>query len=247
MLSNKIQKRIIKGFICLTIAGQIISFPIDAMPQNEAINAYVNSNVVSVYDLTKENVKLIGPSLPLNYIPNKSLERVNVKLGKVMQRRFYDDYGKPILDIDYTSHKACGTSTGTIHKHVWENGKRGVATKLTQSEMIKYAINEEYEEMNINSNLKEQTISLSYNEFKNLLINNHEISFELYGWNYNIAYAKNESGQTKYVLTGYNENFIFSSCLQKFFYSKRGILEDEKFNGKTLEKAWQDVKIKEIY
>lgn len=47
------------------------------------------------------------------------------KNGKLYQKRWYDDKGKPSKDKDYTDHGNSRKHPINPHFHDWEDGKRG--------------------------------------------------------------------------------------------------------------------------
>ena len=74
--------------------------------------------------------------LPDHWRPNSVVEKVKPN-GKIVQRRFYDAKGKPMMDVDLTNH---GTPEyhpfghGGCHKHEYKYGKRQPGKELTDEE-----------------------------------------------------------------------------------------------------------------
>ncbi len=269
MISNKTQKNIVKGLVCVTVTGQVISLPIHVSAKNineisiqnekaENMNDFlvVGKNVfaagkeyIDAFTKCKDIDRVTTPYLPTNYTANGILERVSLKTGKVLQRRIYDENGKAYMDIDFSSHGATNSSAAKVHKHMWENGKRGVGKQLTTEEKIKYVMiprgYTDYDEVETKD--EKQIIPITYENFKSLLINNHEAKFELYGREYTIAYAKDKKGNPKYFLTIFNKNILMGVLDQEVYYSKQELLEKKMFHGKTLEGLWDKVTVREIY
>lgn len=271
MLSEKTQKNVLKGLVCVTVAGQVISIPINTSAKTIDVNSVciqeskdysiddfvvIGRNIIACgneyidsYLKCKDLDRLTTPFLPTNSTANNVLERVSLKSGKVLQRRIYDENGNAKLDIDFNSHGATNSSAYKIHKHEWENGKRGPAKTLTMHEKITHVMiprgYTDYDE--VAKSDEKQIVNLTYDNFKNLLIKNHEITFELNGSDYKIAYAKAKDGNVKYFLTRFNRNILMGVIEQECYYSKGEILQNKMFYGKTLEEIWDKVIVREIY
>ncbi|GAA0352345.1 RHS repeat-associated core domain-containing protein [Bacillus horti] len=59
-----------------------------------------------------------GNKLPMQGKPNSSIDRVDDK-GKVIQRRYYDENGRPIRDVDFTDH-GHPKHHNVPHEHIWD-------------------------------------------------------------------------------------------------------------------------------
>lgn len=97
---------------------------------------------VVIYDAYTINDGIIQfskiPRLPDKYEPNSTLEKVHPKTGQVIQRRYYDESGRPRLDVDLTNHGTPQYHPWEQHKHRWVNGKRLPGEPLTEYEKVKY-------------------------------------------------------------------------------------------------------------
>lgn len=251
MLSNSAKQNICKGLVGASLVSfGVTPLKVNAAPVEEQNVIDYGREIYDEYNVCKTVNKLTISVLPINYTKNGVLERVNSKTGKVMQRRYYDENGMAKLDIDYTSHGATNSSTEGIHKHEWENGKRSVAKQLTAFEKVKYEmLPRGYKGNNKPLEGENSCIPLSYDNFKKLLIQNHEFKLELDGNTYNIAYGKDKrEGNVKYYLTRFNPNLLYVGTIeQESYYSKQGILEEKIYRGKTIEEVWNKIIVKEIY
>ena len=102
------------------------------------------TTVIGIKNKAKEEViyQSLG-HLPDTWKPNSIVEKVKPN-GKVVQRRYYGEDGRPELDIDLTNH---GTPEyhpfehGGIHKHTYDYTKRKVRSRgleLSEEEYKKY-------------------------------------------------------------------------------------------------------------
>lgn len=101
------------------------------------------TTIIGIKNKTKETDDYIYQSLqhlPDNWRPNSVIEKINPN-GKIVQRRFYDQKGKPAFDIDLNDH---GTPEyhpfghGGAHKHNYRYGKRQRGVELTDEEYQRY-------------------------------------------------------------------------------------------------------------
>ena len=69
---------------------------------------------------------------------SKSIHWGTDKTGKINQLRFYDKNGYAQKDFDW-SHPFKGHKSGTVHRHIWKDGRRSLNHEsLTKSEILKY-------------------------------------------------------------------------------------------------------------
>ena len=163
MLKNTMKKTIASGLLITTIAGTTNeAYACDAAAivetAKEASMAcpYIApiaitgaavitaaTTIIGIKNKTKETDDYIYQSLqhlPDNWRPNSVIEKINPN-GKIVQRRFYDQKGKPSFDIDLNDH---GTPEyhpfghGGAHKHNYRYGKRQRGAELTDEEYQRY-------------------------------------------------------------------------------------------------------------
>lgn len=84
--------------------------------------------------------------LPDHWRPNSVVEKINPQ-GKCIQRRFYDEKGNPLFDVDLNNHgmpEAHPFGHGGAHKHIYNNKIRNVnkrrqkGVELSDEEYRKY-------------------------------------------------------------------------------------------------------------
>jgi hypothetical protein len=60
-----------------------------------------------------------GNKLPMEGKPNSSMDRVDDS-GNLIQRRYYDENGRPVRDVDFTDHGNPKQHTEVPHEHIWD-------------------------------------------------------------------------------------------------------------------------------
>ena len=64
--------------------------------------------------------KIVDKSaLPIKHIPNSTLTKNDAK-GNAIIKRFFDEEGKALKDIDYTNHGNPKRHPKVPHKHRWD-------------------------------------------------------------------------------------------------------------------------------
>ena len=98
-----------------------VTFPEDTPA--EKISDALNSDdfIDSLQPTNNHNIVAGETKLPANDQPNSSADLLNPD-GSVKQRRYYDDEGKPILDVDF-NHTDDGTHKFP-HVHIWDWSKK---------------------------------------------------------------------------------------------------------------------------
>ncbi len=90
----------------------------------------INASQYRVYQEADARSRFImSTNLPKEGAPNSVAEKRG-KDGKVIQKRWYDNNGKPQKDIDYTDHGTPNKHPNP-HQHDWTNGVRGPAKSTT--------------------------------------------------------------------------------------------------------------------
>ena len=103
--------------------------------RGRAPRGYRTVGKVRGISVIRDNVKNKG--LPPQ-AGSKSIHWGTDKTGKINQLRFYDKNGYAQKDFDW-SHPFEGHKSGTVHRHIWKNGRRSLVHKhLTKSEILKY-------------------------------------------------------------------------------------------------------------
>lgn len=164
-MSNKITKTIAGGLIISTIVtnskvevqacdsvavmetatqASICAGPLAPIVIGGALVVTGITTVIGIKNKHKEEVIYQSlEHLPDTWKPNSVVEKVKPN-GKVVQRRFYGNDGKPELDIDLTNHgqpEWHPFEHNGAHKHVYDYTKkkvRSIGKELTEEEYKKY-------------------------------------------------------------------------------------------------------------
>lgn len=71
------------------------------------------------YDPMPNHSTIKDNKLPTQGKPNSSIDRVDDK-GNVIQRRYYDENGRSIRDVDFTNHGNPKQHPNGSHEHIWD-------------------------------------------------------------------------------------------------------------------------------
>jgi len=84
------------------------------------IDKQLSSSIkISPFDPLINHFSTSDNKLPLNSNPNSSIDRVDEN-GNVIQRRFYDELGRAIRDVDFTDHGNSKLHPIVPHEHIWD-------------------------------------------------------------------------------------------------------------------------------
>lgn len=86
---------------------------------------YIVNNVGQEIDVTPSRTHFILRKNP-GYmgVPETSVDIID-EAGEVVTRRWYDEYGKAVRDVDFTNHGNAGTHPEWPHEHIWKYSDDG--------------------------------------------------------------------------------------------------------------------------
>lgn len=254
------KKTITKVLVTLLISTSI-SF---TMPVFSASLNYDNDDSDSIFDIFKESGSIEycqNYTLPLTYNANAKVQRINPGTGKLEQMRIYDDQGYALIDIDFDTH-GWSVNIDNPHKHLWENGQKQLAEKLSTNEYIEYVLipklsvssnrftpektntNEYIEKYKDSEYVNEKDIEykITFQEFKTALEQHRDMKLHINNCNFYITYDLTPKGVDAFIMSYYID-FMDRIILNNTAYKNVSGVLKFRYHGEVLEDIWEQVSV----